>query len=244
MTRGWWQTHRRAPGRPGAALVLWWSGVSTIVYWFFKVFYRLRVYGRKYVPLTGPVIYVSNHQTNYDPCLAGLVVTDRPFRAMARVSLFKNPVLAWVMRSIGAIELDRDKGDAGAFKAALAELDAGRCVLMFPEGTRTRDGTIGEFKRGIALLIKRSGASVMPIAIEGAHEVWPIGHTLPRLTGRIAVTGGPVITDDELMKDGPDAASDRLRREIDRMRLRLRERLRRGSGGRYPLAGPGDVPIP
>ena len=72
-------------------------------------------------------------------------------------------------------------------KAALAELAAGRTVLIFPEGTRTPDGALGEFQRGVMLLIKRSRAQVVPVALEGASDIWPIGTALPRLRGRLGV---------------------------------------------------------
>jgi 1-acyl-sn-glycerol-3-phosphate acyltransferase len=242
MTRRFWQTERRAPGRPALSLILWWTGVRNLVWAFFKIVYRIRLSGLENVPATGPVIFISNHQTHFDPCLVGLVATDRPFRAMARLSLFENPVLAWIMRGIGAIELERGKGDAGAMKAALAELEAGRTVMLFPEGTRTRDGAIGPFQRGVTLLIKKSGATVVPVAIEGAFDVWPIGRKLPLLCGRISVRAGQTIDAEALMKDGPDAACQRLWDTVNAMRLGLRAQLRRASGGRYPKAGPGDAP--
>src|SRR5262245_59302645 len=161
---------------------------------------------------------------------------------MARASLFENKILAWAMHGIGAIELERGKGDAGAMKAALAELEAGRCVLIFPEGTRTRDGAIGEFKRGVMLLIKRSGAQVVPVAIEGAFDIWPIGTSAPKLKGRIAVHVGHSMSGEEILKDGPDAGLERLKRTIEQMRLELRTQLRRASGGTYPRAGRSDRP--
>lgn len=237
------QTQRRAPGRPALSLLFWWTIVQRIVWAFFKIVYRIQLHGFEHIPGHGPVIYVSNHQTHFDPCLVGLVIRDRPFRAMARDTLFKNPIMSWIMHGIGAIELERGKGDAGAMKAALAELEAGRTVMLFPEGTRSRDGAIAPFHRGVMLIIKRSGAAVVPVAIEGAHGVWPYGQSKPQLSGRIAVMAGPAIPAEDLLINGPDAALDRLRREIDAMRIKLRGQLRRASGGRLPKPGPGDQPI-
>jgi 1-acyl-sn-glycerol-3-phosphate acyltransferase len=140
------------------------------------------------------------------------------------------------------ISLDQSKGDAGAMRAALGELAAGRCVLIFPEGTRTRDGAMHEFKPGAALIIRRSGAPVVPVAIEGAFDVWRIGTSLPRLSGRIAVRAGPALAAEELMRDGTAKALTRMHGLIESMRLELRSRMRRESGGRYPAPGPGDAP--
>jgi 1-acyl-sn-glycerol-3-phosphate acyltransferase len=160
---------------------------------------------------------------------------------MARATLFKNPLLAWAIRGIGVIALDQTRGDTAAMKAALGELEAGRCVLIFPEGTRTRDGGVHEFKPGAALLIRRSGATVVPVAIEGAADIWRYGTRRPLLTGRLAVRAGAAIAADELMRDGAGAALSRLRNIIDGMRLQLRDRMRRESDGRYPPPGPGDL---
>jgi 1-acyl-sn-glycerol-3-phosphate acyltransferase len=237
------ETSRRAPGWPPLTMLFWWNGVRGVVIAFLKFAYRMRMEGAEHVPDSGPIIYVANHQSHYDPCIVGSLVGDRPLSGMARATLFHNPVLAWIMRGIGVIALDQSKGDAGAFKAALGELQAGRCVLVFPEGSRTRDGAIHEFKPGVALIIRRSGAPVIPLAIEGAFDIWPIGTSLPRLTGRLAVRAGPAMTADEVMSGGAEAALIRLRSMIDEMRLDLRNRMRGESGGRYPAPGPGDGPL-
>lgn len=236
------QTHRRTPGWPRLTTLFWWTLVRGSLYFLFKMLYRFRIEGAEHVPRTGPIIYVSNHQSHLDPIIVGIVVGDRPFSGMARSTLFSNPVLAAIMRGIGVIALDQSKGDAGAMKAALAELSAGRCVLIFPEGTRTRDGAVHEFKAGAALLIRRSGAPVVPVAMEGAFDIWKIGTSFPKLSGRLAVRAAPAIAADELMRDGPDSALERLRIQIDSMRLELRARMRRESGGRYPAHSAGDAP--
>jgi 1-acyl-sn-glycerol-3-phosphate acyltransferase len=221
------QASRRAPGRPPLQLILWWTGVRSILWLLFKLFYRIKTFGSENVPATGPIIYVSNHQSHFDPIIVGLPVGDRPFSGMARATLFQNKLLAWVMRSIGAVELDRDRPDASAMKKALEELQAGRCVLIFPEGTRTRDGRIGEFQRGAMLLIKRSGAKVVPVALEGAFDLWPTGQKYPKLRGRIAVQVAPPISAEELLRAGPDAGLDQLRSAIQKMCDELRATLQR-----------------
>lgn len=224
-------------------MLFWWNIVRGFLWFSLKMLYRFRIEGAANVPPTGPIIYVSNHQSHLDPVIVGIVVGDRPFSGMARSTLFSNPLLAAIMRGIGVISLDQSKGDSGAMKAALAELEAGRCVLIFPEGTRTRDGAIGEFKAGVALIIRRSGAPVVPVAMEGAFDIWRIGTSMPKLSGRLAVKTAPPIAADELMRDGPGPALTRLRTMIDEMRLDLRARMRRETGGRLPAAGPGDLPI-
>lgn len=236
------QFSRRAPGWPIWRIVFWWTIVRGLILFFLSVAYRIRREGAEHIPLTGPIIYVSNHQSHYDPPIVGVLVTDRPFSGMARSTLFKSKALAWIMRGIGAIELEQGKGDSGAMKAALAELEAGRHVLIFPEGTRTQDGAIGEFQRGVMLLIKRSNATVVPVALEGAYDIWPIGASRPKLSGRIGVKAAPAISAKELMSQGPDAGLERLKRQIETMRLQLRTHMRRSTNGKYPPPGPGDGP--
>jgi 1-acyl-sn-glycerol-3-phosphate acyltransferase len=92
------------------------------------------------------------------------------------------------------------------------------------------------------LLIKRSNAPVVPVAIEGAFDIWRIGQKLPHLRGRLAVQAAPAISAEDLLKDGPDAGLERLKRIIETMRLELRAHLRRTTRGRFPAPGPGDVP--
>jgi 1-acyl-sn-glycerol-3-phosphate acyltransferase len=239
------QTERRAPGWPALTMIFWWDGVRSLLWLLFKMAYRIRLEGSEHVPSTGPIIYVANHHAHFDPCLVGCVVHDRPFSGMARKTLFKNPIMSWIMRSIGVIPLDQTKGDTAAFKAGLEELKLGRCLLIFPEGTRTRNGAVGPFKPGAALLMKRSGATVVPLAIEGAYDIWPItGKPWPKLTGRIAVRAAPAMSSEEILKDGVEAGLNRLRTLIDDMRLELRARMRSESGGRYPAPSMGDAPPP
>ena len=220
----------------------WYCG-RTIVRIFAGVFYRVRLSGFENVPPAGAFIVAANHQSHFDPPMVGLVISHRrPFRSIARSGLFKFKPFAWLIAAFGAIPVVRGKGDTAAMKAALAELGRGRPILIFPEGSRTDNGQIGEFMRGITVLLKRAQAPVVPAAIEGALEVWPRTRAFPRFTGRIAVHLAPAIQPDVLLKDGPDAALEMLRRTIEHERLQLRSWLRRETGGTYPPHGPGDSP--
>lgn len=222
------QVSRRAPGWPLYRVLGWWTVVRGLIHFTFKLLYRYRDWGREHVPPRGPIIYVANHQSHFDPCIVGLVVGDRPFSGVARATLFHSRVLRSIMRGIGVIAIKQGAGDAGALKVALQELAAGRCVMIFPEGTRTPDGAIGEFHAGVMVLIKRSGANVVPVALEGAFDIWPIGRRLPKLTGRMAAMAGPAIPAAALLQHGPAAGLVHLKREIETMRLQLRSHLPRG----------------
>lgn len=156
---------------------------SDCVFWFafltLTFLYSVRVLGRRNMPAKGPLLIVSNHQSMLDPLVLGMAAR-RYLRYLARDSLFKNRIFAMLIRSVGAVPIDRDFGKAGLQKT-LALLDAGWAVLVFPEGERTHDGEIEPFKAGISLLIKRVKAPILPMAIAGAFDAWPRGRALPRL---------------------------------------------------------------
>ena len=101
-----------------------------------------------------------------------------------------------------------------AMRKAIAELEQGRLVLIFPEGTRSPDGRMRAFKRGCWLLIQRARCDVLPAAVVGAHDIWPRGRGAPRLTpgplGSCAVMFGPVIRFDDL------SAASRNMRDADK----------------------------
>jgi 1-acyl-sn-glycerol-3-phosphate acyltransferase len=229
---------RSLPSRTGLQVFFWWIVVRTIVRIGMKLLYRQRCLGRSNVPRDGPVIYVSNHQSHYDPPIIGGLVGA--FASLARASLFDARGFGWMLRQIGAIPLHVGKNDSRALRAAIDVLKAGGRVLLFPEGTRTRDGAVHVFQPGMLILVKRTGAPVVPVALEGAHDIWPIGQARPKLRGRIATRAGPPVPAEELLAMPHRDAMERLRRAIDAMRLELRRELRDATGGRYPAPGPGD----
>ncbi len=237
------QAQRRVPGCNRLWLFLIWDVVRTTIWLWLKLQYRIKLIGEENVPREGPLVYVVNHQSHFDPLIVGVLVHDRPFISIARSTLYRSRIFSLFTSAVGTIPLDRESGgDKAAFKVALEQLKLGRCIFMFPEGTRTPDGSMWPFKNGVLLLLKRSRARAVPVALEGAYDIWPRGGSGPKGTGRIAVKAAPAIEYDELMCDGPEQALERLRRTIETMRLELREDLRRSSGGRYPAPGPGDEP--
>mgnify|MGYP006270506919 CR=1 FL=1 len=205
-----------------------------------RALYAHRAQDTAALPDTGPVLIACNHQSFLDPPIVGCRVTRRQLDFVARRTLFRG-VGAWLLPKIHAFPIDESGGDAAAIKQTLHRLALGRAVVIFPEGTRSPDGAMRPYKRGIALLIKRARCPVLPAAVEGAFDVWPRGAARPRLRGpRVASAFGTPIPHDELLKGGPDAALDRLARETDALRLALRGDIRRRTSGRWPAPGPGD----
>jgi 1-acyl-sn-glycerol-3-phosphate acyltransferase len=156
------------------------------------VVFRMRVGGRQYVPLSGGALVLSNHQSHLDPVLVGLAC-DRRLNYLARRTLFDVPLLRPLIVSLDAIPIDRDGLGLGGLKETLRRLKRGEMVLMFPEGTRTTDGTVKPIKPGFCALARRAGVPLVPLAIEGAYAAWPRNRRFPgRAT--IHIEFGPPLT--------------------------------------------------
>ena len=135
---------------------------------------KLEVIGREKVPAAGPVIYMSNHQGNFD-ILALFLAIPRQFSWIAKEELFAIPVFGHSMRRAGYIPLDRSDGRRAlkSIEAAAAMIRNGRSVVIFPEGTRTPDGNLLPFKRGGFLLAAKAGVPIVPFTINGSAKVNP-----------------------------------------------------------------------
>ncbi len=212
--------------------------VKTLCQVVLVVVFRARWYHSGRVPREGALILAANHQSYIDPPLVGAFLR-RAASYIARAGLFKFRPFGACLKAINCVPLQENTGDAGAIREAIRRLEGGHAVLIFPEGSRSMDGAMHEYKRGVALLVKRAKCPVVPVAVEGCWDAWPRGGK-PRLFVPVAVMYGHAIPYDELMKDGPDAALQRLARETQAMRMELRARLRERTSGKYPVAGAGD----
>ena len=158
-----------------------------------RLFFRLEIVSPGLVPATGPVLIVSNHVSVLDPPFVG-ASAPRPLFFMAKEELFRIPLLGRLIRALNARPVRRDGSDTRALKAALAQLEEGRALLVFPEGTRGEEGQpLREGKAGVGMLAVLSGAPVVPVYVSGTGAALPRGRSLPRPT-RVRVTFGPPLT--------------------------------------------------
>jgi len=207
--------------RPTRRLRLWWRFLRFFCVVYFYTCYRFRATGRCHIPRSGPVLFVSNHQSYLDPIIVGIGSHPRQFFPMARSTLWQNRLVGWLIHTLKAIPVDRGEADMAAIRKCIEVLKADRSLLLFPEGTRTLDGRTGGFKTGTMLIIKRAKPVVIPVSIQGGHDVWPKGRSYPDFFGRIAVHYAEPIDAQILIDMGPEAAMEHLRKIIESNRLRL-----------------------
>lgn len=144
------------------------------------------------LPPTGGIVVLSSHQSHLDPLLLGLA-TDRRMSSLARSSLYRFKPFGAVITALDAVPIDRTTSAVTAMKLVIERLVQGAAVIIFPEGTRTGTGQLGEFKHGFGLIAKRAGVPVVPVAIVGAYECWPRTRLFPR-PGRVRLEFGEILT--------------------------------------------------
>ena len=176
------------------------------------------------LPREGGLLVLSSHQSNLDPLLLGLVC-ERRLSSLARSSLFRWGPFGAIISALDAIPIDREASSVAAMKTIIRKLRGGGAVTIFPEGTRTRDGRLGEVQSGFALVAKRAGVPILPVAIVGAWECWPRTRWFP-LPGRIRLEFGPIIPAAEVAAmDGSTLVAVVTQRltELDAEARRLRD---------------------
>jgi 1-acyl-sn-glycerol-3-phosphate acyltransferase len=132
--------------------------------------YRARPIGAEHIPAAGPVILAPNHFSQWDHFFAGVFLRRR-IRFMAKSQLFSNPVIEFIFRHGGAFPVRRGYHDEEAFTTAHAIIDHGGCLLMYPEGGRSRTGGLREPRPGVGRIALETGAPVIPVAIHGSLGV-------------------------------------------------------------------------
>lgn len=156
-----------------------------------RIYIPTKVIGLENIPKEGPVVLASNHQSWLDiPIITAFAPRHVSF--VAKDSLAQGPVMAHILKHSGAVLLKRGESDVAAMREMVAHLDAGDCLCVFPEGTRSRDGDLAEFQRGVLLAARRGKAQVVPVAISGSFGAWPVGQKIPH-PHRITLEFGPAM---------------------------------------------------
>lgn len=184
---------------------------------------RYRVVGRQNVDPEQNYVFMPNHQSNLDPSVVMLGI-GRDLRFMAKASLFRIPVLGQAMLGGGFVPVERDKREkaVAAVEAAAGELRRGHDFLIFPEGTRSRDGRMLPLKKGPFILAIKAQVPIVPVAVRGTCDLWPKGSMRIRSGGVTLEILDPIPT------EGLEADSRHALRDM--VQGRLQERVHAPSG--------------
>ena len=185
--------------------MFWWAFAEGFMRVPCNAVWGMRVRGRENEPTQGPVLFISNHQSFFDPMCNGAAAADRQFTIIAKKGLFRGP-FGWIIKSLGAKPISLNGGDGESLRISIDELQAGRCVCMYPEGARTFDGTVQPFRRGVLLLIRKAKPQIVPIGIAGSYSAWPRPRMLPRFGGKIRVTVGAAFDGNAIAAMPPEEA--------------------------------------
>jgi 1-acyl-sn-glycerol-3-phosphate acyltransferase len=175
----------------------------------FKVYFRWRVYNPERVPLQGGVVLAANHASYIDPPLVGAGV-HRMINFLARETLWNIPVLATILRSWKVVPVDRDAGTGRGLKTILNRLADGGAIILFPEGTRTRDGNFQPARSGIGLTVIKSSAPVVPVRVFGTYEAYGRARKFPRPMRLQVKYGDPLLFEKE-RAEAETCSKDRLK---------------------------------
>jgi 1-acyl-sn-glycerol-3-phosphate acyltransferase len=187
----------------------WWTLSRWLVRLYCRVWHRVHCENTEVVPKTGPVLLVANHTSYLDPPLVGIYL-KRWVGFLAQAGLAKFAPARWWLAQMGVTLIDRKAPSKDALRLVADALSAGEAVGIFPEGTRSADGQVAPFRNGVEFLVRRTGAAVVPIGIEGAHRAFGRGVRFPRPT-KIVVRYGEVWPADKVLAPGGVEA---LRRRV------------------------------
>jgi 1-acyl-sn-glycerol-3-phosphate acyltransferase len=177
---------------------------------FFRFYFGWRRHNPERVPATGSVILACNHESFLDPPLVGSAL-EREINYLARESLFRFPVLGWILRNWHVVPVDREGGGAKGLRAILDRLMAGGAIILFPEGTRTRDGKLQPARSGIGLTVIKSSSPVVPVRVFGTYRAYGRHLRFPR-PFRVEVKFGSPLCFEELRAEARQCSKERLKR--------------------------------
>ncbi|MGN0835668.1 MAG: lysophospholipid acyltransferase family protein [Candidatus Spyradosoma sp.] len=195
--------------------------VYSLIYYsaraFMNTFGRLDVHGEENIP-EGGCLFAGNHMSFIDPPLIGCCIPHEMF-FLARKTLNDNPVLARVLPYCNVIPVDRDGGsDVAAFKKMFRVLREGHAILVFPEGTRSKDGKLGKAQGGAGLIACKARVPVVPVRLFGTNQVLQRGTFLPKRANLTVCFGKPMSPEEfDPGKDCPDRFREASRRVMARI---------------------------
>lgn len=167
----------------------WARWINLEYFWFFHC---VRYRAQRNIPEHGPVIFAPNHVSYYDPTLIGAGIPYR-LRFMAWEALFRVPVVKQILIKYGGYPVKAQSADKRAIEQTLKILRNGEAVMIFPEGGRSKDGTLMPFEQGVARMALQTGATIVPVTVTNVFESWPPHRAFPRLFVPFTIKYHPAI---------------------------------------------------
>jgi 1-acyl-sn-glycerol-3-phosphate acyltransferase len=174
-----------------------------------RLSYKYRVINPERLIEEGPAIVASNHASFLDPPMVG-VAFRKPIFYLARKTLFDNPIFGWIYRNMNSIPVDQKRPGMSSLKTIIRLVKAGNRVLIFPEGQRSWDGTLGEGMPGVGFVVAKSRAPVIPVRVFGAAKALPRGAKFPRRSKITIVVGEPIRFSEEELNSKEKANYQRI----------------------------------
>lgn len=214
-------------------MVLYWI-ILPIVWVLIHILWRIEVVGLDKVPRDRAVVLAPNHISDLDPVFVlGMILDFSRYRILAKKELFKNPFIGWFLGCLGAVPIDRGKGDTETIDRVIAECKQGTKVLVFPEGTRSKDGRLGKMKSGAFVIAAKAGADILPCRI-----IYDTPDARVHLFCRIRICFGELIPAGEAKPDDPRHEVRQLRALRTQVTAQLEELYAQHHFDRDPLAQP------
>lgn len=183
-----------------------------IFFLLYKVLLNLKSVGWENVPRKGGVIIASNHVSNIDPPAVG-IASKRRINFIAKEELFDNLFFGWWFKWVGAVPVKKNSADLSALKTAMNLLKQGSAIILFPEGTRSKDGSMGKPQPGVGFLAAKSDVPVIPAFVKGTEKAMPKGAKFLRLHNVTVYFGRPVEIDKNMpYEDIAEKIMDDIRR--------------------------------
>jgi 1-acyl-sn-glycerol-3-phosphate acyltransferase len=188
-------------GKLGARIAVWLAGA------------RLEIHGLDQIPRGRPVVFMANHQSNCDPP-ALLAVMPRVL-VLVKKEFFRVPILGRGMLACGFIPVDRRNREQAleAVERGVQALKAGKSFLVYPEGTRSPDGRLQRFKKGVFVMAIKAGAAIVPVSVSGSNKIMPKGEFVMR-PGGVRITFHETVATDGFAIEDRQAIIDRVRQGI------------------------------
>lgn len=147
------------------------------------LFWPIKTKDKKHLDKKGPLILAANHVSYLDPIVLGIAI-KRQIHFIAKKEVFEVPILGLIVKSLGAIPVDRDRANLASIKKSLNILKNGSILGIFPEGTRSLDGKLLKLNAGLIKIALMSNVPIIPVGINGTFDIYPPGAKIPSFLKR------------------------------------------------------------